>query len=91
LERFKKETYFRGDEGYENIVRLKIEAEDGKIRETEVVDTKTDYQKINDTSDRTASRDLENLVSINIFKRIGKKRGAYYELENGGNGGLMAD
>jgi ATP-dependent DNA helicase RecG len=53
--------------------------------------TSSDYQKINDTSDRTASRDLENLVSINIFKRIGKKRGAYYELENGGNGGLMAD
>ena len=26
------------------------------------------YQKINNTSDRTASRDLENLVSIGFFK-----------------------
>ena len=49
--------------------------------------TSGDYQEINDTSDRTASRDLENLVSISVLKRVGEKRGAYYELENGGYGG----
>lgn len=46
--------------------------------------TSSDYQEINKTSGRTASRDLEHLVTVSIFKRIGIKKGSYYELEVGG-------
>jgi len=49
--------------------------------------TNKEYQEINNTSDRSASRDLENLISIGVFKRIGDKKGAYYEIDSGGYGG----
>lgn len=42
------------------------------------------YQKICDTSDRTASRDLEFLTSLNIFKKIGEKKGTKYQLKYDG-------
>lgn len=42
--------------------------------------TNKEYQEINNTSDRTASRDLENLHKLGIVKRVGDKKGAYYEL-----------
>lgn len=42
--------------------------------------TNKDYQEINNTTDRTALRDLETLIELNIIKRIGEKKGAYYEL-----------
>jgi len=42
--------------------------------------TNKEYQEINNTTDRTALRDLETLVQLNIIKRIGEKKGAYYEL-----------
>lgn len=45
------------------------------------------YQEINNTSDRSASRDLENLVSIGVLNRIGEKKGAFYEINIGGYGG----
>ena len=44
------------------------------------------YQEICQTSERTASRDLENLVELKIFKKIGEKKGTIYELY-GGYGG----
>jgi ATP-dependent DNA helicase RecG len=49
--------------------------------------TNKEYQDINNTSDRTASRDLENLISKEILKRIGDKKGAYYEIQFGVYGG----
>ncbi len=49
--------------------------------------TNREYQEINSTSDRTASRDLENLVILNILNRIGEKKGAHYKLKYGGYGG----
>lgn len=49
--------------------------------------TNKEYQDINNTSDRSASRDLGNLISKGIFKRIGDKKGAYYEIQFGGYGG----
>lgn len=49
--------------------------------------TNKEYQEINNTSDRSASRDLENLISIGLLKRIGDKKGAYYEIYAGGYGG----
>lgn len=42
--------------------------------------TNKEYQEINNTTDRTALRDLEILIQLNIIKRIGEKKGAYYEL-----------
>jgi ATP-dependent DNA helicase RecG len=42
--------------------------------------TNKEYQEINNTTDRTALRDLETLVELNIIKRLGEKKGAYYEL-----------
>ena len=42
--------------------------------------TNSEYQKINDISDRTSSRELENLKQMGILKKIGDKKGAYYEL-----------
>lgn len=42
--------------------------------------TNKEYQVINNTTDRTALRDLETLIQLNIVKRIGVKKGAYYEL-----------
>jgi len=38
------------------------------------------YQEINQTTDRTALRDLELLMELDILIRIGEKKGAYYEL-----------
>lgn len=42
--------------------------------------TNKEYQEINNTTDRTALRDIETLIQLNIIKRIGEKKGAYYEL-----------
>jgi ATP-dependent DNA helicase RecG len=42
--------------------------------------TNKEYQEINNITDRTALRDLETLIELNILKRIGEKKGTYYEL-----------
>lgn len=42
--------------------------------------TNKEYQEINNITDRTALRDLEKLIELNIIKRIGKKKGTYYKL-----------
>lgn len=42
--------------------------------------TNKDYQVINDTSDRTALRDLEHLVGLNILKKDGEKKTTSYKL-----------
>lgn len=46
--------------------------------------TNSEYQKINDTSDRTALRDLEGLIKLNIFIKQGEKKGTNYKLKFGG-------
>lgn len=48
--------------------------------------TNSEYQQINDTSARTAVRDLETLVIKDIFRRKGQRKGAFYELADGVNG-----
>ena len=45
--------------------------------------TNSDYQKLNETSARTAARDLEFLVASGFLKMKGARKGAYYELTNG--------
>ena len=48
--------------------------------------TNSEYQQITDTSARTAVRDLETLVTKDIFRRKGQRKGAFYELADGVNG-----
>ena len=48
--------------------------------------TNSDYQQINNTSARTAVRDLEILVNHGIIRMRGQRKGAFYELANGANG-----
>jgi len=42
--------------------------------------TNKEYQELNETSDRTASRDLENLVDLGVFVREGEKKGTSYKI-----------
>lgn len=42
--------------------------------------TNKEYQILNSTGDRTALRDLENIIYQGVLKRVGDKKGAYYEL-----------
>jgi ATP-dependent DNA helicase RecG len=46
--------------------------------------TNKEYQEINETSDRTALRDLENLIELNVFVKEGEKKGTNYKLKFGG-------
>jgi ATP-dependent DNA helicase RecG len=46
--------------------------------------TTGEYQIINNTSSRTAFRDLEQLINIKLVERKGEKKGAYYQLKYGG-------
>ncbi len=46
--------------------------------------TNKEYQEINETSDRTALRDLENLIELNMFIKEGEKKGTIYKLKFGG-------
>jgi len=51
--------------------------ENGKI-------TNNDYQSINEVSDRTALRDIEELVDRGILVKQGQKKGTIYKLRFGG-------
>jgi Fic family protein len=47
--------------------------------------TNSEYMEINaDITNRTALRDLDSLVEIGIFQRMGEKKTAYYVLTNVG-------
>jgi len=46
--------------------------------------TNSEYQLLNDISDRTASRDLEILTKSGIFIKVGEKKGAFYKINIGG-------
>lgn len=41
--------------------------------------TNSEYQALNNISDRTASRDLENLVDLGVFAKEGQKKGTIYK------------
>jgi len=49
--------------------------ENGKI-------TNKEYQELNNTTDRTALRDLEKLLELDVFKKLGEKKGTYYEIKS---------
>lgn len=46
--------------------------------------TNSEYQELNGTSARTASRDLEVLTELNVFVKEGEKKGTIYKLKFGG-------
>ena len=45
--------------------------------------TNSIYQRICETSERTASRDLENLTELNVFERHGERKGTRYKIKYG--------
>ena len=48
--------------------------------------TNSDYHQINNTSARTAVKDLETLFNNGILRRKGHRKGTFYELNDGVNG-----
>ena len=44
--------------------------------------TNGEYQTINETTTKTSFRDLEELLNLNILKKVGENKGTYYELSN---------
>ena len=38
------------------------------------------YQSISETSERTATRDLEFLTELGVFEKVGEKKGTKYKL-----------
>ena len=42
--------------------------------------TNSEYREINETSEKTAFRDLEKLIELGVFKREGEKKGTFYSL-----------
>jgi ATP-dependent DNA helicase RecG len=46
--------------------------------------TNSEYQTLNEISERTASRELEELKKLSVFKRIGDRKTTLYQLEYGG-------
>jgi len=46
--------------------------------------TNSDYQKLCNVSERTALRDLDDLINRDVIKKEGEKKGTYYELSDGG-------
>ena len=47
---------------------------------TEKKITRTEYEKMSGISERTANRELSDLVKLSIFNKIGKGPNVYYEL-----------
>ncbi len=45
--------------------------------------TNREYQSLFNTSERTALRDLNKLVTLKLFRKFGEKKGAYYQLNGG--------
>ena len=46
--------------------------------------TNSEYQTLNEISERTASRELEELMKLSVLKRIGDKKATLYKLDFGG-------
>lgn len=80
-------TLFKNNLTEENLVKLGLNNRQLKaisfVKEKGRI-TNKGYQEINKTSDRTALRDLENLIELNIFMKEGMKKGTLYKLKVGG-------
>jgi ATP-dependent DNA helicase RecG len=53
------------------------------VKEKEFI-TNSIYQELCNTSERTASKDLENLTGLNVLNKTGEKKGTRYQLKHGG-------
>jgi ATP-dependent DNA helicase RecG len=76
-------TLFKNSLTEEQLVRLGLN--DRQIKAVQYVKekgkiTNSDYQKINEISDRTSSRDLEDLVAKGVLKKVGDKKSTSYEI-----------
>ncbi len=80
-------TLFKNNLTEEQLIRLGLNTRQVKavffVKEKGKI-TNKEYQEINETSDRTALRDLENLTELNVFVKDGEKKGTYYKLKSGG-------
>ena len=76
-------TLFKDNLTEEQLVKLGLNARQVKavsyVKEKGRI-TNSDYQALNEISDRTSSRDLEDLVAKGVLKRVGDKKSAYYEI-----------
>lgn len=76
-------TLFKDNLTEEQLVKLGLNARQLKavqyVKEKGKI-TNSDYQAINEISDRTSSRDLEDLVAKGVFKKIGDKKSTSYEI-----------
>ncbi|KAA6306033.1 hypothetical protein EZS27_042312, partial [termite gut metagenome] len=71
-DRFSEEELQKHGLNARQINAVQFVKEKGKI-------TNSEYKEMNGVTDRTALRDLEELTEIGIIKRMGDKKGAYYE------------
>lgn len=76
-DRFTEEQLAKAGLSNRQLRAIQFVKEKGKI-------TNKEYQDINETSDRTALRDLENLTELDIFIKEGEKKGTSYRLKSGG-------
>ncbi|NDW13830.1 transcriptional regulator [Bacteroides sp. 214] len=76
-------TLFKNNLTEEQLVKLGLNARQVKavsyVKEKGRI-TNSDYQTLNEISDRTSSRDLEDLVAKGVLKRVGDKKSAHYEI-----------
>lgn len=83
-------TLFKDNLTEEQLVKLGLNVRQVKavqyVKERGKI-TNKEYQEINNTSERTASRDLEELFQKSVFDRIGDGKSTHYILIVGGNGG----
>ncbi|MDR2562514.1 MAG: transcriptional regulator, partial [Prevotellaceae bacterium] len=75
---FRKDIYNKEELSNRGLNERQIKAvlyvrEKGKI-------TNNEYQEINDISERTSSRDLEDLMNKKIFTREGDGKNTYYRI-----------
>ena len=83
-------TLYKDNLAEEQLVKLGLNTRQEKavqyVKERGKI-TNKEYQEINNTSERTASRDLEELFQKSVFERIGEGKSTHYILIVGGNGG----
>jgi len=80
-------TLFKNNLAQEQLLKLGLNERQIKavffVKEKGEISNK-EFQVLNKTSDRTALRDLENLTELNIFEKVGYKKGTTYKLKFGG-------
>jgi len=80
-------TLFKNNLTQEHLTKLGLNIRQVKavifVKEKGKISNK-EYQEMNKISDRTALRDLDNLIELNVFVKEGEKKGTTYKLKFGG-------